>query len=154
MHRWSVPASWTPDRELDLVELTSRRVGRTSGCRRAGAMVLLDGGMSCEAIAKVLFVDDDTIRDRYRRCQEDEARRNDHLRPRRGVCRLPAAEREQLKAWIGRPLPCSRREIGEDGSRGSAALTTRPLRAVVFLLHPGWASGYRKPTAISASWIP
>ena len=30
--------------------------------RRANALVLLDDGMSCEAIAKVLLLDDDTIR--------------------------------------------------------------------------------------------
>ena len=32
------------------------------GLRRANALVLLDDGMSCEAIAKVLLLDDDTIR--------------------------------------------------------------------------------------------
>ena len=30
--------------------------------RRANALLLLDDGMSCEAIAKVLYLDDDTIR--------------------------------------------------------------------------------------------
>jgi DNA-binding NarL/FixJ family response regulator len=30
--------------------------------RRSNALVLLDDGMSCEAIAKVLFLDNDTIR--------------------------------------------------------------------------------------------
>ncbi len=39
--------------------------------RRANALVLLDDGMSCEAIAKVLFLDDDTIRTWYRLYEED-----------------------------------------------------------------------------------
>jgi len=30
--------------------------------RRANALVLLDGGMSCAAVAKVLLLDDDTVR--------------------------------------------------------------------------------------------
>jgi hypothetical protein len=29
--------------------------------RRANALVLLDDGMSCEAVAKVLLLDDDTV---------------------------------------------------------------------------------------------
>ena len=30
--------------------------------RRANALVLLDDGMNCEAVAKVLLLDDDTVR--------------------------------------------------------------------------------------------
>jgi hypothetical protein len=30
--------------------------------RRANALLLLDDGLSCQAIAKVLYMDDDTIR--------------------------------------------------------------------------------------------
>ena len=44
----------------DLIDLArdgsiAHRLGR-----RANALVLLDGGMSCAAVAKVLFLDDDT----------------------------------------------------------------------------------------------
>jgi transposase len=34
-------------------------------------MLLLDDGMSCEAVAKVLYLDDDTIRTWHRWYQED-----------------------------------------------------------------------------------
>ena len=34
--------------------------------RRANALILLDRGMSCEDVVKVLLFDDDTIRDWYR----------------------------------------------------------------------------------------
>jgi hypothetical protein len=49
----------------DLIELardgsTAHRLGR-----RANALVLLDDGMSCSAVAKVLFLDDDTVRTWY-----------------------------------------------------------------------------------------
>ena len=89
----------------------SRRVGRTSAVSPRQCLVLLDDGMSREAIAKVLFVDDDTIRDCVPALPRRWGRGLDHLRPRRG-CRLPAAERERLKAWIGQTPPCSTREIG------------------------------------------
>ncbi|HKD74915.1 MAG TPA: hypothetical protein VKB76_05445, partial [Ktedonobacterales bacterium] len=39
--------------------------------RRANALVLLNDGMGCEAAAKVLLLDDDTIRTWYRLSQED-----------------------------------------------------------------------------------
>ena len=34
--------------------------------RRANALVLLDDGMNCEAVAKVLLLDDDTVRTWHR----------------------------------------------------------------------------------------
>jgi hypothetical protein len=39
--------------------------------RRANLLVLLDDGMSCMAVAKELFLDDDTIRTRYQLYQQD-----------------------------------------------------------------------------------
>jgi hypothetical protein len=39
--------------------------------RRANALLLLDDGMSCTAIAKVLLLNDDTIRTWYRLYRED-----------------------------------------------------------------------------------
>ena len=48
-----------------------RMVRRTSelhgAARRANAILLLDDGLSCEAIAKVLYIDDDTVRGWYDR---------------------------------------------------------------------------------------
>jgi hypothetical protein len=61
------------DRETrqDLIELA--RIGSAAHrlAWRANALVLLDDGMSCEAIAKVLLLDDDTIRTWYRLYEED-----------------------------------------------------------------------------------
>jgi transposase len=39
--------------------------------RRANALLLLDDGMSCEAIAKVLYLDDDTVRTWHPLYEED-----------------------------------------------------------------------------------
>jgi transposase len=48
-----------------------RMVRRTSelhgAARRANAILLLDDGLSCEAISKVLYIDDDTVRGWYER---------------------------------------------------------------------------------------
>jgi transposase len=49
--------------------------------------VLLDDGMSCEAIAKVLFVRDDTIRDWYQRYQGDRVEGLTIFEHEGGVCR-------------------------------------------------------------------
>jgi transposase len=45
------------------LERTVRRTSASHGlARRANAILLLDDGLSCEAVAKVLYIDDDTVR--------------------------------------------------------------------------------------------
>src|ERR1700678_702398 len=51
-----------PESRSDLMELTRDGSVAHRLARRANALLLLDDGMSCEAIAEVLFLDDDTIR--------------------------------------------------------------------------------------------
>src|SRR6516162_7901254 len=46
----------------DLITLVRNGKAETRLTRRANALLLLDDGMSCEEIAKVLYLDDDTIR--------------------------------------------------------------------------------------------
>ena len=55
----------------NLIELARDGLAAHRLARRANALVLLDDGMSCEAIAKVLLLDDDTIRTWYRLYEED-----------------------------------------------------------------------------------
>jgi hypothetical protein len=55
----------------DLTELARDGSAAHRLARRANALVLLDDGMSCEAVAKVLLLDDDTIRTWYRLYEED-----------------------------------------------------------------------------------
>jgi transposase len=55
----------------DLTELARDGSPAHRLARRANALVLLDDGMSCEAIVKVLLVDDDSIRTWYRLYEED-----------------------------------------------------------------------------------
>ncbi len=50
----------------ELIELARDGSAAHRLARRANALVLLDDGMSCAAIAKVLLLDDDTIGSWYR----------------------------------------------------------------------------------------
>src|SRR5262245_10807482 len=51
-----------PGTRADLIALVRDGKAETRLTRRANALLLLDDGMSCAAIAKVLYLDDDTIR--------------------------------------------------------------------------------------------
>ena len=51
-----------------------RRQGEAHGvARRANALLLLDDGLSCEQVAQVLYVDDDTVRSWHKAYAEDGA---------------------------------------------------------------------------------
>ena len=68
--------------------------------RRANALVLLDDGMSCEAIAKVLLLDDDTIRTWYRLYEEDGIEGLTNFSYEGSACQLSGEQQEKLKAWV------------------------------------------------------
>lgn len=102
------------DRESrqDLLELARDGSAAHRLARRANALVLLDDGMSCEAIAKVLLLDDDTVRTWHRLYQEDGIEGLASFGYEGGACRLSGGQQDQLKAWITETLPRSTREIG------------------------------------------
>jgi hypothetical protein len=52
----------SPEDRADLIDLARDGSAAHRLSRRANALVLLDDGMSCEAVAKVLLLDDDTVR--------------------------------------------------------------------------------------------
>jgi len=102
------------DRESrqDLIELARDGSAAHRLARRANALVLLDDGMSCEAIAKVLLLDDDTIRTWHRLYEEDGIEGLTSFGYEGSACRLSGAQQDQLKAWIAATLPRTTREIG------------------------------------------
>jgi transposase len=51
-----------PSMRQHLIVLVRDGKAETRLTRRANALLLLDDGMSCVAVAKVLYLDDDTIR--------------------------------------------------------------------------------------------
>ena len=96
----------------DLIELTRDGSAAHRLARRANALLLLDDGMSCEAVAKVLYLDDDTIRTWRRLYQEDRIEGLVSFSYEGSACRLTAEQRERLTTWITEALPRTSREIG------------------------------------------
>ena len=96
----------------DLTELARDGSAAHRLARRANALVLLDDGMSCEAIAKVLLLDDDTIRTWYRLYEEDGIEGLASFGYEGSACRLSAEQQDKLKTWIIETLPRTTREVG------------------------------------------
>src|ERR1700686_5674644 len=127
------------DRESrqDLIELARNGSAAHRLARRANALVLLDDGMSCEAIAKVLLLDDDTIRTWYRLYEEDGIEGLASFGYEGGACRLSEAQQCKLAAswrnsrlnvsWLGTPF-ASLRKPRRNGSfaLANSAMSTAP----------------------------
>ena len=80
--------------------------------RRANALVLLDDGMNCEAVAKVLLLDDDTVRTWHRLYEEEGIKGLTSFGYEGSECRLSDEQQEKLKAWITETLPRSAGQVG------------------------------------------
>src|SRR5271155_5603688 len=76
----------------DLIELARDGAAAHRLARRANALVLLDDGMSCEAIARVLLLDDDTVRTWYRLYEEEGIEGLASFGYEGSSCRLDAAQ--------------------------------------------------------------
>ena len=68
--------------------------------RRANALLLLDDGMSCEEIAKVLYLDDDTIRYWHELYSEKGLSWLADFGYKGRACELTAAQQDALKSWV------------------------------------------------------
>jgi len=73
--------------------------------RRANALLLLDDGMSCEAIARVLYMDDDTIRYWRKLYQEKGLAWLEEFGYKGRKSELSLAEQDELKQWVSDKLP-------------------------------------------------
>src|SRR5664279_3208910 len=89
----------------DLIELVRDGSIAHRLARRANALVLLDDGMNCAAVAKVLFLDDDTIRTWYHLYQQDGIEGLAGFGHEGGICRLTPEQMDKLKVWISEALP-------------------------------------------------
>ena len=99
------------DREA-LVALARDNLSAGRVTRRANALVLLDDGMSCEDVAKVLLFDDDTIRDWYRLFELSGLEGLTCFDVGGSSSLLGAEQAEALKAWVTATLPRSTRRVG------------------------------------------
>src|SRR5271169_462469 len=80
--------------------------------RRANAILLLDDGLSCERVAKVLYLDDDTVRGWRKLYDERGIAGLEQFDAGGSSSRLSAAQEEALKAHVAQALPRGTRQIG------------------------------------------
>ena len=136
----------------DLIELTRDGSAAHRLARRANALLLLDDGMSCEAVAKVLYLDDDTIRTWHRRYQEDGVEGLANFGHEGGTCQLTAEQQDKLKAWIAAALPRTTREVGAWIVR-ECGVEYQTRSGLIALLHR-LGMEHRKPKSISRKLDP
>jgi len=136
----------------DLIELARDGLAAHRLARRANALVLLDDGMSCEAIAKVLLLDDDTIRTWHRLYEEDGIEGLAGFGYEGGACRLSVGQQDRLKAWITEPLPRTTREVGAWIEK-ECGIEYQGRSGLIALLHR-LGMEHRKPKAVSRKLDP
>jgi transposase len=136
-----------PESRKDLIELARDGSAAHRLARRANAVLLLDDGMTCEATARVLFIDDDTVRTWYQDYQEDGIEGLTTFGHEGGSCRLTAEQQDKLKVWIAATLPRTTREIGAWIAR-EFGIEYQTRSGLIALLHR-LDMEHRKPKVIS-----
>lgn len=136
----------------DLIELARDGSAAHRLARRANALVLLDKGMSCQSVADVLLLDNDTIRTWYQLYQEDGIEGLACFGHEGGTCRLTAQQQDKLKAWISETLPRTTRAVGGWIAR-ECGIEYQTRSGLIALLHR-LGMEHRKPTAISRKLDP
>src|SRR5207253_9166326 len=101
-----------PAIRADLITLVRDGKAETRLTRRANALLLLDDGMSCAAIAKVLYLDDDTIRYWYQLFGEKGLNWLADFGYKGRACELTAAAQDALKDWVAQTLPRTTTTVG------------------------------------------
>jgi transposase len=114
--------------------------------RRANALVLLDDGMTCEQVAKVLLLDDDTIRRWHGAFAEGGRKALMRFETGGSVCNLSEGQREKLVAWVRATSPRSTREVGA-WIRSEFGVDYDSRSGLVALMHR-LGLEYRKPEVI------
>src|SRR4029077_2049267 len=101
--------------------------------------------MSCEAVARVLYLDDDTIRTWHRLYQEDGIEGLASFGYEGSACRLTAEQRGRLPGGIMGARPRRSREIGA-WIAGECGIEYEGRSGLIALLHR-LGMEHRKPTA-------
>ena len=146
------PGFLDPASRQDLTELARDGSVPHRLARRANALVLLDDGMSCEAVAKVLLLDDDTVRTWYGLYQEDGIEGLASFGYEGSACRLSEEQQAKLKAWITETLPRTTREIGAWIEK-ECGIEYQGRSGLIALLHR-LGMEHRKPKAVSRKLDP
>jgi transposase len=136
----------------DLIELARDGSAAHRLARRANALVLLDQGMSCEAIATVLLLDDDTVRTWHGLYEEDGIEGLASFGYEGSACRLSDEQQDKLKAWITETLPRRTREVGA-WIGAECGIEYQSRSGLIALLHR-LGMEHRKPKAVSRKLDP
>jgi transposase len=80
--------------------------------RRANAILLLDDGLSCERVAEVLYLDDDTVRGWRKLYDERGIAGIERFDAGGSSSRLSTEQEEALKAYVAEALPRTTRQVG------------------------------------------
>src|ERR1017187_5391837 len=115
--------------------------------RRANALVLLDDGMSCQEVARVLLFDDDTIRGWHALFEQSGLEGLTAFDVGGSSGLMNAEQAEALKAWANATLPRSARHVGAWIAK-EFGLVYESRSGLVALLHR-LGLEYRKPEVIS-----
>ena len=146
------PGFLDPESRQDLIELARDGSAAHRLARRANALVLLDDGMSFTAIAKVLLIDDDTIRTWYALYQDDGIEGLVSFGYEGSACRLSDEQQDKLKAWITETLPRTTRAIGA-WIEQECGIEYQGRSGLIALLHR-LGMEHRKPKAVSRKLDP
>ena len=120
--------------------------------RRANALVLLDDGMSCQEVARVVLFDDDTIRGWYDVFEKGGLEALSVFDMGGSSCLLNAEQAEALKVWVGSTLPRSTRQVGAWIAK-EFGLVYESRSGLIALLHR-LGLEYHKPEVISRKLDP
>lgn len=131
----------------DLIELARDGSAEHRLGRRANALVLLDDGMSCAEVARVLLLDDDTVRTWHRLYEEDGIDGLAGFSAGGSDCFLSLEQQEKLKVWITEVLPRTTREIGA-WIEQEFGISYEGRSGLIALLHR-LGMTYRKPKTVS-----
>src|ERR1700712_2552915 len=141
-----------PESRRDLMELARDGSVPHRLARRANARLLLDQGMSCGDVARVLFLDDDPIPTWYRLYQQDGFDGLMSFGYDGSACRLSDLQQEQLKAWITETLPRTTGAVGAWVEK-AFGIIYESRSGLVALLHR-LGMEHRKPKAVSSKLDP
>jgi len=136
----------------DLIELARNGSAAHRLARRANALVLLDDGMSYAAVAKVLLLDDDTVRTWHLLYEKDGIDGLASFGYEGSECRLNDEQQAKLIAWITETLPRSTRAIGA-WIAAELCIEYQSRSGLIALLHR-LGMEHRKPKAISRKLDP
>jgi transposase len=142
----------TPDERKDLTELARDGTVEHRLARRANALVLLDRGMSCQEVGRVLLLDDDTIRTWHGLFLRDGVDGLIGFNYGGRASQLTLEQQEKLTEWIGETLPRTTREIGAWIER-EFGVVYGSRSGLVALLHR-LGLEHRKPRAVSGKLDP